>query len=111
MKLVEVFEILVMYGHILNLKTCIDKFPNCFSSCIVIVKESTDMGQVSDILISLLVPFTVIAGWELFCAKSLRELYAVSSEAVCPKRRMASDSVQFSNRIQRSMRLPPLPSA
>lgn len=71
MKLVEVFEILVMYGHILNLKTCIDKFPNCFSSCIVIVKESTDMGQVSDILISLLAPFAAIAGWELFCAKSL----------------------------------------
>ena len=43
MKLVEVFEAFVMYGHILHLETCFYKFLHGSPPCIVIVKEGTDM--------------------------------------------------------------------
>ena len=44
MKLVEVFEVSVMHGHILHLETSPDEIIGCHPSCIVIVKEGTDMG-------------------------------------------------------------------
>ena len=47
MKLVEVFEAFVMYGHILHLETCFYKFLHGSPPCIVIVKEGTDMVQMS----------------------------------------------------------------
>ena len=43
MKLVEVFEAFVMYGHILHLETYLYKFLHGSPPCIVIVKEGTDM--------------------------------------------------------------------
>lgn len=52
MKLVEVFEVLVIYGHILYLETCPYKFLHGSPPSIVIVKEGTDMGQVSVVQIA-----------------------------------------------------------
>lgn len=40
MKLVEVFEAFVMYGHILHLETYLYKFLHGSPPCIVIVKEA-----------------------------------------------------------------------
>ena len=47
MKLVKIFEILVISGHILHLETYLYKFLHGSPPCIVIVKEGTDMGQMS----------------------------------------------------------------
>ena len=47
MKLVEVFEAFVMYGHILHLETYLYKFLHGSPTSIVIIKEGTDMGQMS----------------------------------------------------------------
>ena len=44
MKLVEVFEAFVMYGHILHLETYLYKFLHGSPPCIVIVKEGTNGG-------------------------------------------------------------------
>ena len=52
MKLVEVFEAFVMYGHILHLETCLDEIIGCPPSCFIIIKEGTDMGQVSVVQIA-----------------------------------------------------------
>ena len=52
MKLVEVFEAFVMYGHILHLETCLDEIIGCPPSCLIIIKEGTDMGQVSVVQIA-----------------------------------------------------------
>ena len=46
MKLVEVFEAFVMYGHILHLETSSDEIVSSPSPCFIIVKEGKDMGQV-----------------------------------------------------------------
>jgi len=50
--LVEVFEVSVMHGHILDLETSPDEIIGCPLSCFVIVKEGTDMGEVSVIQIA-----------------------------------------------------------
>jgi hypothetical protein len=42
MKLVEVFEILVVYTHVLNMKACPCKLLYCSPPCIVIIKEGTN---------------------------------------------------------------------
>lgn len=42
--LVEVFEVSVMHGHILDLETSPDEIIGCPLSCIIIVKEGMDMG-------------------------------------------------------------------
>ena len=73
----------------------------------------------SDTSISLLAPFAISSFGSLilplllyaFSFEGSALLHAVSKEVVCPKRWMASESVQPSNRIQRSMMLQPLPSA
>ena len=51
-KLVEVFEVLVISGHILQLETCPYKLLYSPPPGIFIVKEGTDMGQVSVIQIT-----------------------------------------------------------
>ena len=47
MKHVEVFAVLVISGHILHLEACPYKFWHGSPPCIAIVKEGTDMGQMS----------------------------------------------------------------
>lgn len=42
MKLIEVFEILVAYTHVLNMKACPCKLLYCSPPCIVIIKEGTN---------------------------------------------------------------------
>ena len=50
--LVEVFEVSVMHGHILDLETSPDEIIGCPLSCIIIVKEGTDMDYVSVVQIA-----------------------------------------------------------
>ena len=47
MKIVEVFEVSIIHCHIFYLKTCVYKFLHSFSTCIVIIKKSTNRGYIS----------------------------------------------------------------
>ena len=51
MKTVEILEVFVMYVHVLNMEACLYEILNSPPSCFIIVKEGTDMGEVSFIQI------------------------------------------------------------